>query len=299
MNNHGVVGTIREAEFGVLLEFLDVRFKQILFLLTASVPDTTVVNKEALVHASEDALDFIFADVAVDAAGGDAGIADGLGLLGDALGVVDASAVAEDVEDPLKLHFGDAIRELTDKDAGALGAGDVGLVEGVVELDSFRWIGDERNVSDERAMEGVVAIMEVLGSIGSNQHCVEPALEFDFSGALGEGGGGVSERGGVVGVDRAAFLGVVVLLLGRLVVERVRIMSVRTARRRGGVLRRRGDRTSRGSSRGVEFVLVLVVGRRGILGVGKMFAHFCCCKGEGIKKKKKEINGEKLKRRLF
>lgn len=183
MDDHGVVGTIREAKFGVLLEGINVGFKQVLFLFAASVPDTAIVDEEALVHALQDSFDFVFANVAMDAAGGDTGVADGLGLLGDALGIVDASAVAKDEENPLKLHFGDAIGELTDKHTSHLRRG-VCFIVLVIELDSFSGIGDERNISDEGAVEGAIVLVEVCRSIRSDQHRVESALEFDFGRTL-------------------------------------------------------------------------------------------------------------------
>lgn len=158
----------------MLLEFLDVCFKQVLLSLTASIPDTAVVDEEALVHALEDAFDFVFENVAVDAAGGDAGIAYGLGFLGDALRVVDLSAVAEDVEDPLELHLCDSVGELANKDAGELlraavaggdDGGGLGLVVGIVELNSFGWIRDKGNVADQGTVEGVVVGVEELFGI--------------------------------------------------------------------------------------------------------------------------------------
>lgn len=285
MDNHGVVGTIREAKFGLLLEFLDVSFEQLLFLFAASIPDTAVVDEKALVHALKDALDFVFADVTVNAAGGDAGITDSLGLLGDALRIVDLSAVAEDVEDPLKLHFGDAIRELTDEDTRECSrSGSSGLVVLVIELNSFSGVRNERNVSDERTMEGVVAIVEILGSIGSDQHGVKTALEFDFSGTLVI----VGERFLVRIVVGVIVVVVVVLVIhSSTTTHVVRVVSVRTLGR-GRALLGGGDRGARRrNERGVVVVVVDIftlmrsrssgsVGRSGRGGgLVIVFAHFC------------------------
>lgn len=278
MDNHGVVGTIREAKFGLLLEFLDVSFEQLLFLFAASIPDTAVVDEKALVHALKDALDFVFANVTVNAAGGNAGITDSLGLLGDALRIVDLSAVAEDVEDPLKLHFGDAIRELTDEDTRECSrSGSSGLVVLVIELNSFSGVRNERNVSDERTMEGVVAIVEILGSIGSDQHGVKTALEFDFSGTLVIVGERFLVRIGVIVV-------VVVLVIHSSTTHVVRVVSVRTLGRGRALLG--GDRGARRrNERGVVVVDIFTmmrsrssgsVGRSGRGGslVVIVFAHF-------------------------
>lgn len=282
MDNHGVVGTIREAKFGLLLEFLDVGFEQLLFLFAASIPDTAVVDEKALVHALKDALDFVFANVTVNAAGGNAGITDSLGLLGDALRIVDLSAVAEDVEDPLKLHFGDAIRELTDEDTRECSrSGSSGLVVLVIELNSFSGVRNERNVSDERTMEGVVAIVEILGSIGSDQHGVKTALEFDFSGTLVI----VGERFLVRIVVGVIVVVVVVLVIhSSTTTHVVRVVSVRTLGRGRALLG--GDRGARRrNERGVVVVDIFTMMRSGssgsVGGSGRggslvviVFAHF-------------------------
>ncbi len=118
LNNDRVVGAVSKAVLGVLLEEGGVALERGLFGVVARVPQAAVVDEKSLVHLRDDGRDLILGDVAVDAAGRNAGAADGLALLGDAFRVVDAGeGAAEEIEHPLKLHLGHAIGELTDEEA--------------------------------------------------------------------------------------------------------------------------------------------------------------------------------------
>jgi len=120
LNDHRVIGAIDEAALGVEFHVIDVIVKNKLFRVVLSKEDTRIVNEKALVHAFDDVFDVALVDVTVDATGGDAGIADCLGLLGDAFGVVECGTISEHVEHPLKLHLSDSIGKLANEDADTL-----------------------------------------------------------------------------------------------------------------------------------------------------------------------------------
>lgn len=121
LNDHRVIGAINETTFGVNLQVIDVVVKSKLFSFVLSKEDTRVVDEKALVHTFNDVGDVRFMDVAVNAASGNTGITDGLGLLGDTFGVEDSSTITENIEHPLKLHFSDAIGKLANEHTNTRG----------------------------------------------------------------------------------------------------------------------------------------------------------------------------------
>jgi len=121
-DNDGVVGAVEGALLLISLEFVAVRVEDFNLFRGAGIPYASVIDEDTLVHQVLEDFDSARVSVNVEAARGELGtglntvVAAHLGVLTlhDALRVVYGS-VGKGGHQPVDLHVGDVIRELTDE----------------------------------------------------------------------------------------------------------------------------------------------------------------------------------------